>query len=462
MAQLYAALKMKMGSWTYYSVSMTMSQVANEIKFAHEVSDDKTLDKAIQRSIQLSRAGKQIVNYLVKNEQRIFNSLVVAALDGNPSFNEVKIDEGFALVKDMLPDTFGVLTFDDSLKTYALDGQHRLYAIQSLINGTTDSPHNRFRDERINVIFVVPSENTSRDDFLKAYRRLFSSLNRHAKPTDLNTNIIMDEDDRFAIVTRRLLSDFDFFSWDGVDENPRIDALKTSENIPANSSAWASLIGLYKMNILLLWDPKLQEIHGVYTNNHTFKQETPEDNEVDDLYEYLEKIWDAILINLPVLNNPPTTMRRAGSEGSADGEEQDNLLFRPIGQTSILAPICRLLLNHFDVNSTSDAQKFIDALKPLSYINWSLQWCLWRDLLSFKDPDGRWKMRNEDRQRAVEIGNRALQWVIGNVNLDDDQLADLKQDWSYWIITDEPRDEREEETFKELNELREKIINECY
>ena len=190
-----------------------MSQVANEIKFAHEVSDDKTLDKAIQRSIQLSRAGKQIVNYLVKNEQRFFNSLVVAALDGNPSFNEVKIDEGFALVKDMLPDTFGVLTFDDSLKTYALDGQHRLFAIQSLINGTTDSPPPPgFRDERINVIFVVPSENTSRDDFLKAYRRLFSSLNRHAKPTDLNTNIIMDEDDRFAIVTRRLLSDFDFLA----------------------------------------------------------------------------------------------------------------------------------------------------------------------------------------------------------------------------------------------------------
>ena len=74
MAQLYAALKMKMGNWTYYSVSMTMSQVANEIKFAHEVSDDKTLDKAIQRSIQHNRASKQIVNYLVQNEQRFFNS----------------------------------------------------------------------------------------------------------------------------------------------------------------------------------------------------------------------------------------------------------------------------------------------------------------------------------------------------------------------------------------------------
>ena len=58
------------------------------------------------------------------------------------------------------------------------------------------------------------------------------------------------------------------------------------------------------MNILLLWDPKLQEDEGRYSNNHSFKQMTPTDNEVDDLYEYLEKIWDAILINLPSLTIP--------------------------------------------------------------------------------------------------------------------------------------------------------------
>ena len=93
-------------------------------------------------------------------------------------------------------------------------------------------------------------------------------------------------------------------------------------------------------------------------------------------------------------------MRRAGVEGSIDGEEQDNLLFRPIGQTPIL-PICRLLLNHFDVHSQATL-KITDALKPLSHINWSLQWCPWRDLLTFKDPDGRWKMRNEDRVKALK------------------------------------------------------------
>ena len=89
MAQIYAALKMEMGSWLYYSVKMKMSEVASEIKFAYEVNDDKTLDTAIQREIGTSRAGTQIVNYLVQNEHRFFNSLVVAALDGNPSFSAV-------------------------------------------------------------------------------------------------------------------------------------------------------------------------------------------------------------------------------------------------------------------------------------------------------------------------------------------------------------------------------------
>ena len=40
MAQIYAALKMEMGSWLYYSVKMKMSEVASEIKFAYEASAD--------------------------------------------------------------------------------------------------------------------------------------------------------------------------------------------------------------------------------------------------------------------------------------------------------------------------------------------------------------------------------------------------------------------------------------
>ena len=69
-----------------------------------------------------------------------------------------------------------------------------------------------FADEQLSVIVVV-REHQSVDDalWLQRYRRLFSSLNRYAKPTDADTNIIMDEDDVVAIVTRRLITDHGFF-----------------------------------------------------------------------------------------------------------------------------------------------------------------------------------------------------------------------------------------------------------
>ena len=463
MPQVYAALKMKMGSWIYYSVRMKMSEVASEIKFAYEVNDDKTLDKAIQREIGTSRAGTQIVNYLVQNEHRFFNSLVVAALDGNPEFNPVSIDEDptFRLVRNQFKDTFGVLSFDDSLKTYALDGQHRLYAIKKLIDGSaTLSAPVGFNDETINVIFVVPAGDVERDEFLKAYRRLFSSLNRHAKSTAANTNIIMDEDDRFAIVTRRLFSEFDFFKWNGHDEDPKIDTEAGTENLNRNSTAWATLVGLYNMNITLLWDEELTSKVGAYRRNHSLIQETPSDDEVEELYLYLDRIWDALLLTLPVLEADPSKKRKY-VEGSEEFE--DNLLFRPIGQKEILAPVARMLLNRFNVTKDSSETEFLKALKPLSMIDWNLQADLWRDLLTVKQADGNWTMRSEDRTKACELGRRIIVWVCGLYDFSEDLLEELKKDWSFLLLNSEDdRNEREDSTFASLISLRNKILKECY
>ena len=463
MAQVYAALKMKMGSWLYYSVRMKMSEVASEIKFAYEVNDDKTLDKAIQREIGTSRAGTQIVNYLVQNEHRFFNSLVVAALDGNPKFSPVSIEDDpkFEFFRDQFQDTFGILSFDDSLKTYALDGQHRLYAIKKLVDGSASAtPPVGFQDETINVIFVIPADDVARDEFLKSYRRLFSSLNRHAKSTAKNTNIIMDEDDRFAVVTRRLFTDFEFFKWNGHDEDPKIDTTATAENLSRNSTAWATLVGLYNMNIALLWDEELQNRHGFYRASHNLIQETPSDDEVEDLYSYLDKIWDALLLTLPVLTSDPSKKRKY-VEGS--DEFEDNLLFRPIGQTGILAPVARRLLNKFDVGRDSTDKEFLAALRPLSMIDWNLQADVWRDLLTVQNADENWVMRSEDRQKAIEKGRAIVIWLCGLEDLNEDQLEILKRDWSFLLVNLEgDRDLREENTFSKLISLRNEILNQCY
>ena len=79
------------------------------------------------------------------------------------------------------------------------------------------------------------------EEFLKRYRRLFGNLNRYAKPMDAVTNIIMDEDDAFAIVTRRLITEHTFFKYSGRHrESARIKTVK-GKNLRSTDSYFTSL-----------------------------------------------------------------------------------------------------------------------------------------------------------------------------------------------------------------------------
>ena len=201
--QLYPAIKARMGDWDYYVVRMTMREVAREVQLASDLWEDKTLSDAIQRVLDESRVKQQIVNFLSRRNDRFFASLVVAAIGGNPRWTPISSRFG---------DSFGELSFEVDPRYYALDGQHRLKAIQEMMSDPTGAPPG-FANEQLSVIVVV-REHQKVDDglWLQRYRRLFSSLNRYAKPTDADTNIIMDEDDVIAIVTRRLSQTMNFFA----------------------------------------------------------------------------------------------------------------------------------------------------------------------------------------------------------------------------------------------------------
>ena len=68
--QIYPAIKAKMGYWDYYIVRMKMKEIANEIKFAHEIDkDDYTLNEVIQRNLDEGRVDRKIASYL-KNRKR--------------------------------------------------------------------------------------------------------------------------------------------------------------------------------------------------------------------------------------------------------------------------------------------------------------------------------------------------------------------------------------------------------
>lgn len=434
---LYPALKAQMGTWEYYILKMKMGDLVKEVDFASRIYDSKTLDNAIQRTLNEGRVKKEIVKYLGLRQDRFFSSLVVAALGGNPTFSPVRIsdDERFAVLKaGDVDDAFGVLTFNGGQQYYALDGQHRLKSIKTLIESAGDDEvpplPDGFLDEEVSVIMLVRQE-ADDAEFLKSYRRLFSSLNRYAKPTDPDTNIIMDEDDWVAILTRRLLTEHPFFLWKGrADESPK---LKTKgKNLRPGESYITTLQTLYAINEILLVTPQ-RDKNGFRKKDYKFFN--PGEPILDELFEELMMYWDGILAEIPLLNGDPTKMRSHDADQDESGELQDCVLFWPIGQ-ELLAKVVRSRLNRFLPDCDKPRLPEVkECVRVFAKVDWNLHEPPWKGLLITQDvASGNWKMRSEDRKQAVEVGEMILRYQVGIDELSDSALEELKIHWHSMLL----------------------------
>ena len=440
---LYPALKARMGTSDYYIIKMKMKDLVKEVDFASRLYDSKTLDEAIQRTLNEGRVKSEIVNYLARRTDRFFSSLVVAALGGNPTFTPVRItdDERFAVLKaGNVDEAFGVLTFNGGQRYYALDGQHRLKSIKTLIEGGSDDvpplPAG-FLEEEVSVIMLVRDEEDD-EEFLRSYRRLFSSLNRYAKPTDQDTNIIMDEDDWVAILTRRLLTEHDFFLWKGrALESPK---LKTKgKNLRGGDSFFTTLQTLYAMNETLLMTPQRdKQRYGT----KPFKFFNPGEPLLDAMFDELVIYWDAMLEEVPLLHEPPAKMRSHDADEDDSGELSDSVLFWPIGQ-ELFAKVVRSRLNRFLPDCDRPLLAEVrECISVFSKVNWSLHEPPWRGLLLTQDPGtGNWRMRNEDRKQAVDTGEMILRFQVGIDDLSPTALDDLRIHWYAMLL---PRPEKAE------------------
>jgi DNA sulfur modification protein DndB len=441
---IFPAMQGVMGRWRFYVVKMSMRELADNVKFGADIYDDRTLDEAIQRVLDESRVKKDIVTYLIRQEDRFFSSVVVAALSGNPKWYPVTMedDERFVLLRDdaRFNDSFGVLSFDGTQDYYALDGQHRLSAIKALVDPNSDvsaDAPDGFKNEEISVIVVVPSETETTDEFLTRYRRLFGNLNRYAKPMDNVTNIIMDEDDAFAIITRRLITDHDFFKYSGRQTESAKIKTKKGKNLSSTDSYFTSLEALYQININLL-SSKNRKNSGWNVggeDDKAFKRFRPDDEVIDALFEELIMYWDGILEELPILREQAVTMRDH-SAPSGDGSTHDNILFWPIGQ-ELLADIVRDLLNFRQGDPESPTVESIQqALGGLSQLIWDFHQVPWKNLVLIPDGAGgsSWRIRSEERAPAQQIAKRIVKWQIGLDELAEDEISTLKSEWQSMLL----------------------------
>ena len=451
-----------MGNWKYYIVRMKMREIANEIQLAHDIYEDNTLSEAVQRTLNTKRVHKDITGFLARRPDRFFSSIVVAALEGEPSWFPVEMDtdivpQVFARSKT-LKDSFGILSFGDEPKYYALDGQHRVAAIKYLLSSQTDyDPPQGFQNDLLSVIVVLREEHdVSEGEWMRRYRRLFSSLNRYARKTGADTNIIMDEDDLFAILTRRLITDHEFFKAPG-RQKESFKVLTQGKALRESSPHFTSLQTLYIMNRKLLMTlPRKQR--GWFSQRQEL-QYRPDEEFIDKCYEELDTCWNAILNVLPFLKTVPASGMRQHN-AVADSPSQDNLLFWPIGQELFASLVRNLLNEHFPNNEWEDLEGVILKLKPLSMISWNLHKPPWRYLLLVTADQSakKWRMRSEDRKQALEVAGRLLRWMLMLDCLDEQDTVGLRKSWSELLYV-MPNQNEVDEMWETILATRDQIIS---
>lgn len=314
------ALRGAIGDWIYYACLMPMVEIGTRVDYAEAIHPDKALSQLIQRSLEGPRA-RHIAEYLTSTKERFFSSLVLATYGGSPDWLEIgnfKSTANQALVQSLpesATDSLGFLSLTGMEKIFAVDGQHRLAGIKRVISEGAD-----VSGEQLPVLLVGHKKNAAG---LQRTRRLFTTLNKTAKPVHKRDIIALDEDDVMAIIARRLVETNDWF------RDPKI-AVIASQNIPvANRTCFTTISSLYDtLKIIFTYEIKQSFERRV---NQKLQFNRPSDARLDELFDLAISYFTAL----------GKTFKPVGSLFSAKdpalvtevhrGPHGGHLLFRPIG-----------------------------------------------------------------------------------------------------------------------------------
>lgn len=319
-------MRATMGDWVYYVALMPFTEIADRVKPAQEIHAHSGLRDLLQRA--LTNRSEAIADYLLHQKQHFFNAIILGIYEGDPQWLQIDVsgnefvDDGE--LTDFVKESVGIISLSGGEKIFAIDGQHRVEGIKTAIER-----RNKISNEEQTVIFVA-HKNTVYGK--QRTRRLFSSLNRYAKPVTLAEIIALDEDDVVAIVTRNLLETHPVLQKEGV-----IHVSKNKTVRRTNTSCITSIHALYEcLDTILTNMPKRK-----WT---VYKKIRPSD---DDLNYYLSEaaqFWDLLLKYF-------APIRKYEGENINDlampyrNNNGGHLIFRPVGLCSITRAIKILVDN---------------------------------------------------------------------------------------------------------------------
>ena len=324
------ALRGVIGSWVYYSCLVNLEEIAKRVQFADEIHKSKQLSGMIQRKLQSTRSA-QIASYIRTQPERFFNSLVVATYGGKPDWHAITSvnSKGSASelsnVSEEVLESVGFLTFHGDEKLFALDGQHRLAGIKKAVQEGLPEDH----ADEVSVIFVAHKVTPQG---LEKTRRLFTTLNKTARPVSKGDIIALDEDDVMAICVRKLIEDTDYFSEKKI-------AFVASNNMPSTNLESITTIGnLYDILAILFSESE----SSLKKKKVDLQRSRPADDQLNAYFDLAKNYVSLLSKNFAefrsFLNAADSSTAVANHRGAHGGK----VIFRPVGLDMLTRVVAKL------------------------------------------------------------------------------------------------------------------------
>lgn len=328
----FPALRCYMGDWTYYVTAMPLHELAKRIQSSKEIYQVKGLEDLVQRELT-NRVGS-IVKYLLEQNERFFNSIIVGVHEGEPEWYAIDIKDspviGPPYIEQTLSNSLGIIKLTGEEKMFAIDGQHRVEAIKQSI-----TKNRSLGNEHLSVIFIAHRTTL---EGRRRTRRLFSTLNREAKPVSTGEIVALDEDDAFAITVRRLVTEYEGLN-PGFTADINNESLvffgRTTELRVDNRSSITSILALYNL-VELIELPRIRRRPG---EKERLTKIRPSEDVLNGIYDRHVEFWESLCRHIPEIN------RVVGSnpeeELTAEYRRPDggHLLFRPAGQKAFAGTV---------------------------------------------------------------------------------------------------------------------------
>jgi DNA sulfur modification protein DndB len=324
------ALRGVIGTWVYYSCLVSLKEIAKRVQFADEIHKSKQLSGMIQRKLQSTRSA-QIASYIKTQPERFFNSLVVATYGGKPDWHAITSvnSKGSASelsnVSEEVLESVGFLTFQGDEKLFTLDGQHRLAGIKKAVQEGLPED----QADEVSVIFVAHKVTAQG---LERTRRLFTTLNKTARPVSKGDIIALDEDDVMAICVRKLIEDTDYFSEKKI-------AFVASNNMPSTNLESITTIGnLYDILAILFSESE----SSLKKKKADLQRSRPADDQLNAYFDFAKSYVSLLSKNFAEFQSFLNSASPSTIVSKHRGAHGGKVIFRPVGLDMLTRVVAKL------------------------------------------------------------------------------------------------------------------------